>query len=441
MKSFRFKGGIHPPYRKSLTHECETIFLEPGEFVYIPLVQHIGAPCTPIVSPGDEVLVGQKIADSDAFVSSPIHSSVSGTVKEIKKMIHSNGTDVNTIVIENDFKYKQIPETKYNFIKIPADKIREIIRDAGIVGMGGAGFPAHIKFNPPKDKPIDCVIINGAECEPYLSSDHRSMLEQPADLIRGLEIVMKTVGSSRGVIAIEDNKTNAIEKITELLKKKKNIEVCTLKTKYPQGSEKHIIKAVLGRVVPSGKLPADVGVVVTNVDTAISVKKALETGMPVIRRRVTVSGFGINNPGVFSVRIGTPFREVIEAAGGMTEDVIKVIAGGPMMGTQIFDTDVPVIKTTSGILALTSKETAVYQEGPCLRCGKCVAACPMNLMPVNIAAAGRAEDSEKAYIFNAHDCIECGCCSYSCPSRRNLIESVRLAKNLAIVIARQKKSE
>ncbi|MBR5587187.1 MAG: electron transport complex subunit RsxC, partial [Clostridia bacterium] len=316
----------------------------------------------------------------------------------------------------------------------------EIIREAGIVGMGGAGFPAHIKFNPPKDKPIDCVIINGAECEPYLSSDHRSMLEQPADLIRGLEIVMKTVGAQHGIIAIEDNKTNAIEKIAGLLAKKKDIEVKALKTKYPQGSEKHIIKAVLGRTVPSGKLPADVGVVVTNVDTAISVKKALETGLPVIRRRVTVSGFGIKNPGVFSVRIGTPFSEIIEAAGGMTDDVIKVVSGGPMMGTQVFDTDVSVIKTTSGILALTSKETAVYQEGPCLRCGKCVSACPMNLMPVNIAAAGRAEDGEKAFIFNAHDCIECGCCAYSCPSRRNLIESVRLAKNMATVIARQKKS-
>lgn len=436
MKVTRFKGGIHPPYMKSLTNSCKTIMLEPGELVYIPLIQHIGAPCNPIVQVDDEVLVGQKIADSDAFVSSPIHSSVSGKVKEIKSYMHPNGTNVNTIVIENDFKYTTIPQKKNNYKKLSPDKILEIIRECGIVGMGGAGFPAHIKLNPQKE--IDCVIINGAECEPYLSSDHRSMVEQPGDLIRGLEIIMKTVGSKRGIIAVEDNKPDAVDKIREHLGNKP-IEVAVLHTKYPQGSEKHIIKAVLNRTVPSGKLPADVGVVVTNVDTAISVKTALETGMPIIRRRVTLSGMGIQNPGVYSVRIGTPFQQLIDAAGGMTEDVIKVLMGGPMMGIQIFDTDVPVVKTTSGILALTSKETAIYREGPCLRCGKCVAACPMGLMPIYVSAAGRAENAEKALYFHANDCIECGCCSYSCPSRRNLIESIRLAKNMAQTLARQQK--
>ena len=428
MKITAFRGGIHPPYQKSLTNGSETTILEPGQFVYIPLSQHIGAACTPIVSAGDEVLVGQKIGDSEAFVSSPVHSSVSGTVKEIKKHLHPSGNMVETVIIENDFKYTEVKETKHNYRKIHAGRLLELIREAGIVGMGGAGFPAHIKLNPPKDKPIDCVIINGAECEPYLSSDHRAMLEQPDDLIRGLEIIMKVVGCKKGVIAIEDNKPDAIKTLRDRIGKKP-VEIAVLKTKYPQGSEKHIIKSVLGRTVPSGKLPADVGAVVTNVDTAISIKNAVEKGMPVIRRRVTVSGLGIKNPGVYSVRMGTLFDEVISAAGGLDENVVKIVSGGPMTVTQIFDTEVPVIKTTSGILALSSKEASVFTESTCLRCGKCVTACPMGLVPLDISAAGRSDNAEKALKLNAADCIECGCCAYVCPSRRNLLESIRLAKN------------
>ena len=429
MKIFGFNGGIHPPYQKKLTSACQTVNLEPGKFVYIPLSQHIGASCTPIVAVGDRVLAGQKIGDSDAFVSSPIHSSVSGTVKEIKKRLHPNGSMVETIVIENDFKYKTIPEIKKNFRKISSDEILKTIREAGIVGMGGAGFPAHIKFTVQEKKPIEYVIINGAECEPYLSSDHRAMLEQPKDLIRGLEIIMKAVRAKRGIIAIENNKPDAIETLKAFLGKKA-IDIAVLKTKYPQGSEKHIIKAVLDRTIPSGKLPADVGVVVANVDTAISVKNALTTGMPPIRRRVTVSGLGIENPTVFSVAVGTPVQEIIDAAGGLKESVSKVVLGGPMMGTQIFDTDVPAIKTTSGILALSDKESKIYEESPCTRCGKCVSVCPMGLLPLNIAAAGRSENAEKALSNHVTDCIECGCCAYICPSRRNLVESIRLAKNI-----------
>lgn len=429
MKIKGFKGGIHPPYHKELTSGSETVKLEAGKLVYIPLSQHIGAPCSAIVSVGDSVLAGQKIGDSNAFVSSPVHSSVSGTVKEIKKYLHPNGSMVETVVIENDFKYKTIPETKKNFRKLSPEEILNIIHDAGIVGMGGAGFPAHIKFTVSEKKPIDCVIINGAECEPYLSSDHRAMLEQPKELVRGLEIIMKTVRAKRGIIAIESNKPDAIETLKNHLGKKA-IEIAVLKTKYPQGSEKHIIKAVLDRTIPSGKLPADVGVVVANVDTAISVNNALKTGMPPIRRRVTVSGLGIENPGVFSVAVGTPIQEIIDAAGGLKEDVTKVVLGGPMMGTQIFDTDVPAIKTTSGILALSSQEAKIYEESPCTRCGKCVTVCPMRLMPLNIAMAGMAENAEKALANHVTSCIECGACAYICPSRRNLVESIRLAKTL-----------
>lgn len=429
MKIKGFKGGIHPPYHKELTSSCETVKLQPGQFVYIPLSQHIGAPCSAIVSAGDYVLAGQKIGDSDAFVSSPVHSSVSGTVKEIKKHLHPNGSMAETVIIENDFKYKTVPEVKKNFRKLPSDEILKIIREAGIVGMGGAGFPAHIKFTVSEKKPIEYVIINGAECEPYLSSDHRAMVEQPQDLVRGLEIIMKTVRAKRGIIAIENNKPDAIEAVKSHLGKKA-IEVAVLKTKYPQGSEKHIIKAVLGRTIPSGKLPADVGVVVANVDTAISVKNALATGVPPIRRRVTVSGLGIENPSVFSVAIGTPVQKIIDAAGGLKESVSKVVLGGPMMGTQIFDTDVPAIKTTSGILALSDNESKIYEESPCTRCGKCVSVCPMRLLPLNIAAAGRGENAEKALASHVTDCIECGSCSYICPSRRNLVEGIRLAKSI-----------
>lgn len=428
MKITGFSGGIHPPYQKALTNGCETIFLDPGPLVYIPLSQHIGAPCKPLVSVGDEVLAGQKIGDSDAFVSSPVHSSVSGVVKEIKDFLHPSGKMVETIIIENDFNYKTIPVERKNFHKLPSDKILEIIRESGIVGMGGAGFPAHIKLNPQEEKPIDCVIINGAECEPYLSCDHRAMVEEPEDVIRGLEIVMKTVRCKRGIIAVEDNKPDAIEALNRLIDKKP-IEVAVLKTKYPQGSEKHIIKSVLGRTVPSGKLPADVGAIVINVDTAISIRNAFETGLPVIRRRVTVSGRGINKPSVFSVRLGTLFQDVISAAGGLSDDVIKIVSGGPMTGIQVFDTEIPVIKTTSGILALSSEETAIYKEGPCLRCGKCVTACPMRLVPLDISAASLKDDWEKAHQLHAENCIECGCCSFVCPSRRNLLESIRLAKN------------
>ncbi len=439
MKLFRFKGGIHPSYNKALTSDKKTVFLEGGQLLYIPLSQHIGAPCEPVVAVGDQVLMGQLIADSKAFVSAPIHSSVSGTVKEIKKCLHPNGTMVQTIVIENDFNYTPFQmEKNKNYRNLSSDKLVEIIRTAGLVGMGGAGFPSHIKLAPSKDKPIECVIVNGAECEPYLSSDHRAMVEQPGDVIRGLRIIMKMLKCKRGVIAIEDNKPDAIEKISDLLKKTKTIEVAVLKTKYPQGSEKHLIKTVMGKEVPSGKLPADVGATVVNADTAISVKNAVEGINPVIRRRVTVSGHGIKNPSVFSVPIGMLVSEVLEAAGGLNEDTFKIIMGGPMTGLPIFETDVPIIKTSSGVLALTEKESPSDTEYACLRCGKCVTACPMNLMPLKISTAGREADDDAAVLYHANDCIECGCCSYACPSHRRLLDGIRFAKARAVSILANK---
>lgn len=441
MKLVTFKGGIHPPYNKERTNSGRIIPLKAGKKVYIPLLQHIGAPCTPLVKKGDYVKMYQKIGDSEAFVSSPVHSSVSGTVADIKKFLHPNGSMVPTVIIENDFAYNEDTslKTERGYEDMTPQEIIELIRSAGIVGMGGAGFPAHIKISPAKGKKAEYLIINGAECEPYLSSDHMSMLTYADDIIYGVQALMKASGAENAIIAIEDNKRNAENIITEKIKNIPNINVCLMETKYPQGSEKHIIKASLGREVPSGGLPIDVGVIVNNIDTCIAVANAIRKGIPAVCRRVTVSGGGIVSPGVFEVSIGTPVSELIEASGGFANEVRKLIMGGPMMGTALFDTDVPVIKTTSGILALNRAEARIYRENACLRCGKCVEVCPMNLMPLEIASAGRKGDGEKAAALCANDCIECGSCSYICPSGRFLVESIRLAKANAMAIKANRK--
>ncbi len=430
MKLVTFKGGIHPPYNKEKTNSGRIIPLAPGKMVYIPLRQHIGAPCTPLVQKGDYVKMWQKIGDSDAFVSSPVHSSVSGTVADIRKHIHPNGTMVSTIIIENDFQYTEDTSLKpdKSYEDMTPEEIIDITHRAGIVGMGGAGFPIHIKIAPQKDKHAEFLIINGAECEPYLSSDHLSMLNLADDIIYGIKVLLKATGAENAIIAIENNKLDAEHILSEKIADIPEIKICLMETKYPQGSEKHIIKAALGREVPSGALPIDVGVIVNNIDTCIAVSNALQRGIPVTKRRVTVSGGAIVSPGVFEVSTGTPVQELIDACGGVTTDLHKLIMGGPMMGTAFYDTDIPVIKTTSSILALNRSETKRYTETACLRCGKCVEVCPMNLMPLKLSAAGRNNDTDAAVEFNANDCIECGSCSYICPSGRFLVESIRLAK-------------
>lgn len=435
MKLISFKGGIHPPYNKQLTSSSRIISVPAGEKLYIPLQQHIGAPCDSLVKKGDSVKVGQKIGDSGAFVSSPVHSSVSGTVCAVEKHLHPNGFMVNTVVIENDFQNTVYDGLKKNdYENMTSEEIVNAVHEAGIVGLGGAGFPMHIKISPVKGKQAEYVIVNGAECEPYLSSDHRSMVEHGDKIVYGLKAVMKATGAPKGIIAIEDNKRDAEQILTDLTKDIPEIEVALMETKYPQGSEKHIIKAVLGREVPSGGLPLDVGVIVNNIDTCIAVYNAIKEGMPVIKRRITVSGHGMAHPGVFEVCIGTLFEELIETAGGMKPGVRKIVMGGPMMGIAQFDLSVPVIKTTSGILALTREEIRPLEEQPCLRCGKCVEVCPMNLVPLKLAKAGIKADDETAVKFHAGDCIECGCCSYICPARRPLVESIRLAKGRAMAL-------
>lgn len=424
-----FKGGIHPSYMKKLTRKKPITVLEAKETVVIPLQQHIGKICEPLVKKGDYVRVGQKIGDADAFVSSPIHSSVSGTVVAVEPRLASSGLKVMSVVIENDFQNiaDETVSLAGDWENMTHDEIVEVVRKAGIVGMGGAGFPMHIKINPPPEKNIKYIILNGAECEPYLSSDHRTMLEHTEEMLVGVNVLLKLSGARRAFIAVEDNKPDVIG---ALLKKNLpyQIEVVPLETKYPQGSEKHLIKAVTGLEVPEGKLPADVGVIVNNIDTCISLYNALVNNRPLVRRRVTVSGKAIVSPGVFDVPIGMSFRELIDAAGGFKEEPQKIIMGGPMMGAAQVSLDVPVIKTTSGILALTKKECAYEKESPCLRCGKCVDVCPMHLMPAAIAAAADKNDTEKAEKLCADSCMECGSCSYICPAHRLLTERIRMAK-------------
>lgn len=435
MPLITFKGGIHPPYNKERTCEVRIKELTPKKTLCIPLQQHIGAVCEPLVKKGDYVKMYQKIGDSEAFVSSPVHSSVSGIVTGVKKHLHPNGSTVNSVIIENDGKYIKDESLKpqKSLEELSPSEIIEIVHKAGIVGMGGAGFPAHIKMNVPKDKKAEYVIINGAECEPYLSSDHRSMVTYPDKIIFGIKAIMKAAGAANAIIALEDNKRDAEQILTEKISSESNINISVMQTKYPQGSEKHIIKAILDREVPSGGLPIDVGVIVNNIDTCIAVSNAITDGEPVIKRRVTVAGDGISWPGVFEVPVGMLVSELLEEAGGLNGNMRKLIMGGPMMGTALFETDVPVIKTTSGILALSRSEVRKYEEGPCLRCGKCVEVCPMKLMPLELAKAGRTNDVERAAELFANDCIECGSCSYICPSGRYLVESIRLAKSAAML--------
>lgn len=426
---FTFKGGVHPPSNKNLTKDCKIKDLLPPETVIIPLRQHIGAPLEPVVNVGDSVKKGQIIGKSDAFVSAPIHATVSGTVKSIEPYYHSSGVKTPAVIIENDGKEEWHEDIKPigDFKNLTKEEIIEAVKNAGIVGMGGATFPTYVKLSPPADKKIEYVIVNGAECEPYLTSDYRAMVEYPEEIVYGLKAVMKIFDLKVGYIGVEDNKEFAVRSLKNS-SKENEVKIIELKTKYPQGSEKHLIKAITGREVPSGKLPADVGALVINIDTAVEIAKVLKTGRPLIERIVTVTGNGIAKPGNFRVRIGTPFKYVIEAAGGFKGDVRKLISGGPMMGVAQYSVETPVIKGTSGLLALTRKEVNYKKESPCVRCGKCVDACPMGLMPLYISSYSKKEDYENMKKYNIMDCIECGSCTYACPSNRNPVEFIRVGK-------------
>ncbi|RMF99859.1 MAG: electron transport complex subunit RsxC, partial [Nitrospirae bacterium] len=398
---------------------------------YIPLSQHIGAPCNPVVQVGQEVKRGELIGEPTGFVSAPVHSSVAGKVTGITVMPNAMGRMVQVVVVENNGtdEWVQLKDDP-DYMNLSPDELKEKIKDAGIVGMGGATFPTHVKLSPPKEKPIDAVIINGAECEPYLTADHRLMVERPEDVIAGLKVLMKVLGVTKGYVGIENNKPDAIERMKAAASGEEGIEVYALEVKYPQGAEKMLIKAILDRDVPAGGLPMDVGVVVQNVGTAVAIFEACRYGKPLIERVVTVTGRGVKNPSNFLARIGTPISSLIEAAGGFSDSPKKVILGGPMMGFATSDLDQPVIKGTSGVLVLSDREYVSAEKfGPCIRCGRCIDACPMGLMPSMLSILAEKGFYEDTKDYNIMDCFECGTCTYVCPARRPIVQLIRLAKS------------
>ena len=438
MGSKTFKGGVHPYEGKELAKDQPIVEVLPkGDLVY-PLSQHIGAPATPVVAVGDKVLKGQKIAEAGGFVSSPIYASASGTVKAIEPHRVAVGDMVNSIVIENDGAFEEVEYTPCEDVTaLSKEEIVNKVKEAGVVGMGGAGFPTHVKLSPKEPDKIEYVLVNGAECEPYLTSDYRRMMEQPELVVGGLKCILKLFDNAKGCICIEDNKPDCVAKMTEIVKDEPRIEVKTLKTKYPQGAERCLINAVTERELNSSMLPADVGCVVDNVDTVCAICRAVMEGRPVIEKIVTVTGDGIANPQNFRVKTGTSFAELIEAAGGFKGSVEKVISGGPMMGFAMFDYHVPIVKTSSAILCLTKDVVAANEESACINCGRCVSGCPARLVPSRLATYAEERQEELFVKFNGMECVECGCCSFVCPAKRPLTQSVRSMRKM--VLANRKK--
>ena len=425
MSILTFKGGIHPKDGKALSKSKAIKTLTPKGEIVIPLGQHIGAPATPCVEVGERVLVGQKIGEASGFISANVHSSVSGTVKKIEPRMIASGAMVNSVVIENDDAYEEYIWELKDYEDMSKEDIRAAIKEAGIVGMGGAGFPTHVKLTPKDDDAIEYVIVNGAECEPYLTSDYRRMIEQPEVLIEGLKIVLSLFKNAKGIIAIEDNKLDAITELKKLTRNEENIQVKGVYTKYPQGGERALIYAVTGREVNSSMLPADVGCVVNNVDTMFAIYNAVINHKTLYSRVVTITGDAVTTPGNYLVPIGTSFNEVIEAAEGFKRTPEKIIAGGPMMGISVFTTDIPITKGTSAILAFRSDQVAASKPSACINCGKCLEVCPGRVMPSRLATMAEHGDRE-AFIENyGMECCECGCCSYICPAKRNLTQSIK----------------
>lgn len=439
MKRKTFKGGAHPYDGKKMSRECPIEILNPGDTLVYPLSQHIGAMAKPLVKAGDRVLVGQKIAEKGGFISANIHSSVSGTVKAIEKRLVATGGMVDSIIVENDGMYEEAaPIFSGNPDELSKDEIIKIIEEAGIVGMGGAGFPTNVKLSPKNADIIDSIIVNGAECEPYLTSDYRHMVEQTDKLVKGLKIVLKIFPDAKGYFGIEDNKPEAIEALLKATENEDRIEVVPLKTKYPQGGERSMIYAVTGRKINSKMLPADVGCIVHNVDTIYAIYNAVYNGKPLIERIVTITGDAVRTPKNFQVRIGTSFRELIDAAGGFTTEPEKIISGGPMMGFSFFNIDVPVVKGSSSLLAFIKDDVSHEEPSACIRCGRCAAACPEHLLPMKLAALAGQNEPEEFKKLGGMECVECGCCSYVCPAKRQVTQSVRSMKKLIIASARKK---
>ncbi len=430
MKRKTFLRGIHPADGKALSKDCPIRLLRPqnGEFIF-PLGQHIGAPAVPLVSVGDSVLVGQEIAKPGGFVSAAIHSSVSGTVKAIEPRTTVMGETRESIVIENDGRYEICPGVGVRRGDIPsANAVRDIVKESGIIGLGGAGFPTHVKLTVKDDSKVEYVIVNAAECEPYLTSDYRMMIERPDELVAGLKILLSLFPNARGVIAIEDNKPDAVQLLTEKISTESRMEVCPLVTKYPQGGERMLIHAVTGRDICAGMLPYDAGCIVDNVATVIAVYRAVMFNEPLTTTIMTVTGDAVKTPGNFEVPVGCSHRALLEEAGGFSVQPEKVISGGPMMGTALFTLDIPVQKTSSSILAFAADPVAAHPAGPCIHCGRCVSACPERLIPQMLQDAADHDDFSRFEALGGMECIECGSCAVVCPAHRTLTQSFKYGK-------------
>ena len=410
-----FQGGVHPYDGKELSKSKALRPVLPKRDLAFLLSQHIGAPAKPIVSVGDQVKVGQKIAEAGGFVSASIYSSVSGTVKKIEPRRTATGAQCDAIIIANDNQYEEVEYPKRKPVdQMSGKEIIDAIREAGVVGMGGAGFPTHVKLSPKAPDQIDVIIANCAECEPYITADYRRMMEHPKELIEGLKIILKLFDQAKAVLGIEDNKPDCIKTLTDLTKNEKRIEVKALKTKYPQGSERQLIYAVTGRKVNSSMLPADAGCIVDNVETIIAVYRAVAEGKPLMERTVTITGPAIAEPSNFLAKIGTSFEDLIEEAGGFSVPPIKCISGGPMMGFALFQTDFPVTKTSSALLCLTRDEVAEGKQTNCINCGRCVSVCPSRIVPSRLAKFAEHDDMEAFERWNGLECVNCGSCSYVC---------------------------
>lgn len=437
-KKNSFKGGIHPEEYKELTEDISFEYFPTPKQIILPLQQHLGKQAIPIVKKGEEVKIGKMVAQSDSVISAPIHSSVCGKILSIGKETNVTGFPKDAIIIatnennENEFLPPLNPDL------ISKEEIIERIKNTGIVGQGGAAFPTYVKLTPPKEKIIDTLILNACECEPYLTRDYRFILERTEEMIGGLKLIMKALDVKNGFIGIEDNKPKAIEKINQAIKNETDISLVVLKTKYPQGAEKMLIKAVNGKEVPPGKIPIDIGVVVQNVGTVISIYDAITKGQPSITAAITVSGRGIKYPKNLIVPIGTSIKDIIDYCGGLTDDAARIIIGGPMMGIAQYDLSAPIMKATSGLLVLTKEEINELEETDCLKCGKCISVCPINLMPtrlVRLIQLGKYEEAEKLDITV---CMECGTCAYTCPAGIPLVQWLRLGKQKVNQLQRAK---
>lgn len=434
-----FKGGVHPYDGKDLAKDQPIRRIKPKEILVYPLSQHIGAPASPIVAVGDTVLRGEKIAEAGGFVSAPVFASVSGTVKAIEPRHVATGDLVNSIIIENDGEMK---ETDFHGVEdvasLSKEQIIEKVKEAGVVGMGGAGFPTHVKLSPKEPDKIEFIIANCAECEPYLTADYRRMLENPEELIGGMKIVLRLFDHAKGILGVEDNKPDCIQKLKELTKDEERIEVMPLKTKYPQGGERQLIYATTGRAINSKMLPADAGCIVDNVETLVAINRAVKEGKPVMDRIFTVTGDAVANPGNFEYCIGMSYAEILEEAGGFKEDPEKMISGGPMMGFAVFSLEIPTTKTSSSLLCFKKDDVSASEVTACINCGRCVSVCPEQIVPSRLAKMSQFHDSESFEKWNGMECIECGSCSYICPAKRPLAQYIKTMKKQILAERRKK---